>query len=235
MIEFLNTYNNRKEEIQNFIKFMEVLECLENTKGSDNLLSIFLHSSTMNYQSLINILKSNLSLMLYNIIEFSVSNLLDGLYTEIFIKRLTYNDVNKELKKLWHETQFRGIRDPNASFNTFIDKSKCIVDWITEKKILQMSPKNTMPSGNLDSITLQKVFSSHGIKINTSSPNYRPDIFDNIKVSRNNLAHGSFSFSDALKDFSISDIKRKSDFVLNFLDELIVAVKEYTDKEYYKN
>ena len=235
MIEFLNTYNDRKEEIQNFIEFMKVLEKLENKKNDNDLVSMFLHSGAMKYQSLINILKSNLSLMLYNIIEFSVSNLLDNLYTEISIKGLTYNDVNEDLKKLWHETQFRGARDPNTSFNTFIDKSKYIVDWIIEKKTLQMNPKNTMPGGNLDSITLKQVFNSHGIKIDTSSPNYRPDIFDNIKSNRNNLAHGSFSFSDALKDSSISDVKRKSDFVLKFLDELIIIVKEYTDKEGYKS
>lgn len=239
MSGFLNTYstyNERKDEIRNFIKFMESLEELESENGNNSLINTFLLQNSMNYQTLINILKSNLSLMIYNIIEFSVSNLLDGLYTKIFAQRLTYDDVSKELKNLWHEAQYRGSRDPNASFNTFINKSKYIVDWITGKKPLQkISPKNTMPGGNLDGTALEKVFKSHGIEINSKSPNYRPDIFNNIKINRNNLAHGSFSFSDALKDSSISDLKKKSEFVLNFIDELVITVKEYAEKESYKH
>ena len=57
----------------------------------------------------------------------------------------------------------------------------------------------------------------------------------NIKTNRNNLAHGSVSFADALENSSISDLKSKSIILLNFLDELIVSVKEYTNNKKYKN
>ena len=80
MSDFLNTYSNRKREILNFIKFIEYVEGVEIT-GADIPLYEFLHSGNtldnITYQSLINILKSNLSLMLYNILEYSVSGLLE--------------------------------------------------------------------------------------------------------------------------------------------------------------
>ncbi len=237
MSDFLNTYSNRKTEILNFIKFIEYIEYTE-IKGSDTPLYKFLHSdidlNSITYQSLINILKSNLSLMLYNILEYSVSGLLEELYTEISLNKLSYSDVSEKIQAIWHETQFKSAKDPNSNFNTLLKKSKQLLDFVTTKEIMCLSPRDTIPGGNLDGKILQKLFDSHGIKINLSSVNYRPDILENIKTNRNNLAHGSVSFADALMSSSIADLKIKADFLIKFLDELIASVQNYTNTGRYR-
>lgn len=237
MSDFLNTYSNRKREILNFIKFIEYVEGVEIT-GADIPLYEFLHSGNtldnITYQSLINILKSNLSLMLYNILEYSVSGLLEELYTEISINKLSYSDVSEKIQALWHEVQLKNTRDPNANFNTLLKKSKQLLDFVTTKEIMYLSPRDTIPAGNLDGKILQKLFNSHGIKINLSSANYRPDILENIKTNRNDLAHGSVSFTDALMSSSISDLKGKANLLINFLDELIESVQKYTKSGLYR-
>ena len=57
----------------------------------------------LTYQALINILKSNVSLMIYNIIEYTVTNLIDSIYDEIRINHLSYIDVNDSIRSLWRK------------------------------------------------------------------------------------------------------------------------------------
>ena len=57
---------------------------------------------------------------------------------------------------------------------------------------------------------------------------------ENIKSSRNNLAHGAVSFVDAVREDSISDIKRNEQFVVGFLEELIDVVVLYIAEQKYK-
>lgn len=82
MIALKGTYENRKKEINNFIELMKFFEG-KKIRVEENEISFdefFYEGETqiaLSYQELINILKSNLSLMIYNIIEYTVSGLVD--------------------------------------------------------------------------------------------------------------------------------------------------------------
>ena len=135
----------------------------------------------MTYQSLINILKSNVSLMIYNIIEYTVTNLIDSIYDEIRVNHLSYIDVNDSIRNLWRKTILRSVNDPNANFSTFLRKNEEIISAILSNNELNMYAKNTLPGGNLDGTSIKETFESHGIQVRTSSRNYRPDILIGIK------------------------------------------------------
>ena len=106
MITFQDTYDSRKNEIENFLELMKFLEQKENERedGKSKFSEFFypeyggIH---LTYQALINILKSNVSLMIYNIIEYTVTNLIDSIYDEIRINHLSYIDVNDSIRSLW--------------------------------------------------------------------------------------------------------------------------------------
>ncbi len=109
MIAFQDTYDDRKKEIEDFLELMEFLETKENDRVDGvSKFSEFFHSEgtgiRLTYQSLINILKSNVSLMIYNIIEYTVANLIDSIYDEIRMNRLSYVDVNESIQGLWRKT-----------------------------------------------------------------------------------------------------------------------------------
>ena len=86
----------------------------------------------------------------------------------------------------------------------------------------------------MDGISIRETFESHGIQVKTNSQNYRPDILAGIKDNRNNLAHGSVSFVDAVREDSLADIRRNESFVTGFLDELIETVSTYISEQKYK-
>ena len=239
MIAFQDTYDDRKKEIEDFLELMEFLETKENDRVDGvSKFSKFFHSEgtgiRLTYQSLINILKSNVSLMIYNIIEYTVANLIDSIYDEIRMNRLSYVDVNESIQGLWRKTILKSTSDPNANFNTFLKKNEEIITTILRNTTLEMNSRNTLPSGNLDGVSIKRTFESHGIQLQTRSRNYRPDILEGIKENRNNLAHGSVSFVDAVRSDSISDIRKNETFVVAFLEELIDTVTTYIDEKKYK-
>lgn len=240
MITFRDTYDSRKKEIEDFLELMEFLQAKESIR-EDGLseFSRFFHEGeiqiSMTYQALINILKSNVSLMIYNLIEYTVSNLVDSIYDEIKTNNLSYVDVNSSIKALWRKTILKAANDPNANFNTFLKKNEEIITSILENSTIDMRSRNTLPAGNLDGKTIRETFESHGIRVSTNSANYRPDILEGIKENRNNLAHGAVSFVEAVRSDSISDIRRNENFVVAFLEELIETVSVYIQEQKYKN
>ena len=237
---FLTTYEDRKKELRDFFNLLEFLEKKENAKdesGFSEFEKIFHNGEnriSFTYQQLINILKSNASLMIYSIIEFTVANLVESIYDEIKVQKLSYIDVSDSIKKLWSESALKSATDPNASFNTFFKKHEEVVQDILCCHIAKITAKQTLPAGNLDGKTIKDTFAAHGITVFTQSENYRPDLLRIIKDNRNNLAHGSVSFVEALQMQSIADIKGNATTIIFFLDELIVLVKEYIEQQKYR-
>lgn len=241
MIEtFLTAYEERKEELKEFIEVMEFFEKKEKSRieSGQSEFDQFFHGIDgigFSYQQLINILKSNASLMVYSIIEFTVSNLVQSIYDEIKVQGLSYLEVSESIRKIWREALLKkAANDPNASFNTFLKKHEAIIQDILCCKILQVTSRQTLPGGNLDGEAIKHTFAAHGIKIYTGSENFRPDLLESIKNSRNNLAHGSVSFVEAMSQNGIDDIKKTAVKVLLFLDELVDLVKEYIKTQQYK-
>lgn len=239
MIELQELYNIRKQEIEKFIeliKFLQNKEMNRNDEGSD--FDEFFHGQEgirLSYQDLSNILKSNLSLMIYNLIEFTVTNLVECIYDRIEMENLAYIDINDCLKKLWTATILKFSKDPSANHNTFIKKSEYIIEQIISRSTITMNPRDTLPAGNLDGDTIKETMQKHGVVVDYSSDNYRPDVLRSIREKRNDLAHGSVSFVEALRDSSIEDIETKYNLVFQFLDELIKNVSDYLDNKCYKN
>lgn len=239
MFTLKDTYESRKSEINNFIELMSFLEkkkiiVQEEGVSFDDFFYGRDISIAFTYQELINILKSNVSLMMYNIIEYTVSGLIDCIYDEIRMQSLSYIDVNNSIKKVWRTSVLRAVKDPGANFNTFLKKNEEIINYILSQATLNIHARESLPAGNLDGISIKETFESHGVQIKIHSENFRPDILRSIKENRNSLAHGSVSFVDAVRDDSIQDFEKYHGFITLFLEELIDVVDEYIEIQKYK-
>lgn len=235
----LSVYTIRKKEIDDFIKIMSLLEKYENTKNNSGLSKfeeIFKFKENnidLCYGDIINILKSNVSLMIYNIVEYTISYLLDCIYDEIKNKKLSYKDVNNFIRARWREIYLKSLKDPNSNYSTVIKKNENMINFILNNKIIELQARNNLPEGNLDGETINKLFCLHGIKLDYSNKKYRPDLLKNIKDKRNNLAHGSVSFVEALRDQSIKDIENSKNFITSFLWQTIIVVSNYIKNREY--
>lgn len=238
MVAILEIYNTRKQEIDSFIELIKFLEIKKrNRDDEDSEFDKFFYCEdgiNLTYQSFTNILKSNVSLMIYNLIEFTITNLIERIYDEIRRNRLSYTDVNEFIKNLWTTTILKSTNDPNASHSTFVKKSEYLINKIVNSSTIELKSRDTLPAGNLDGEKICDTLKKHGIGMRTSSTNYRPDILKKVREKRNDLAHGTVSFVEALRDDSISDIESNKVFITNFLEEIIDNVSQYIENEYYK-
>ena len=135
MFTLKDTYESRKREINSFIELMKFLEgkkisVQENEVSFDDFFYGEESSIDLSYQELINILKSNVSLMMYNIIEYTVSGLVDCIYDEIRMQNLSYIDVNESIREVWRKNILKVTKDPGANFNTFLKRNEEIINYI---------------------------------------------------------------------------------------------------------
>lgn len=230
-----DTYERRKTEIEKLIATMQLLEKKETIEhdGISEFKTFFSTSEyeVLTFQEMINILKSNVSLMIYNIIEYSVTNLVENIYSEIGKKELKYIDINDEIKKIWRRTKLKIVYDPTASRDEIMKLNEKMIDEIISEATIELHYRQTVKGGNLDGQEIIKTFKSHGLEI--SKENFREDILKSIKDKRNDLAHGAVSFVEAMRDKTIGDIKESSEKINKFLETLISDVEQYLAEERY--
>lgn len=239
MIALREVFTQRKDEIQKFVELMQFLERKKiMPEEGEETFEQFFHGKVglqFSYQELINVLKSNYALMLYNIIEYTVTGLMETIYDEIKMGGLSYIEVNESIRTIWRKAMVKPLKDPNSNHTTFIKRNEEIIEEILGRKVLVIKAKDTLPGGNLDGQAITQIFRDHGLTIDMHSSNYRPDILKSLKDNRNNLAHGTVSFVEALRDDSINDLKENCDLVIAFLEELIQEVEQYIVIEGFRN
>lgn len=180
----------RLGEIKAFIFMMEVLQSreMEKDKKGNSLFNKFFNnkkgtsSRELSYSDTINILKSNAYLMMYNVIEFTVSNLIELIYEDIKINNLSYKDVSESIRKIFLNNYIKPLNDPNASFRTILKKIEELASFMINSDVLILNRKDSLPAGNLDGKNIKKIMSSHGIKLNFRDQVC--NIFDNLKQKK---------------------------------------------------
>lgn len=180
------------------------------------------------------VIRSNVKIMIYNIIEFSVTSLFQAIYDRLEDENCSYVDVSEELRALWHHTRMRKLSDPSASNETAERTSKGLLDEVIANTTVHITARQTMSGGNLDGKDILKLFDNHGISVHTTGSGYREDELKDIKDRRNALAHGSISFADAGNQVTTSELAELITRVDSFLMQLRSDVMSYLDSGEYK-
>ena len=88
--------------------------------------------------------------------------------------------------------------------------------------------------GNVDAEVINKVLDSYGI--DNLTPIMKPDWqrFNDIKKKRNDLTHGSISFSD-LRDTTVQEIKHLNQVVEGVINDFFLKIRRYKlEKKYFE-
>lgn len=198
-----------------------------------------LPSSTPDVTLVSSVIRSNVKLMIYNIIEYSVTNLMQAIYDRVKDEGCGYAEVSEKLQSIWHHTQmYNGLSDPKASNSTAESISKRLLDHVVKNNVLQFSVRNTIAGGNLDADKILKLFDDHGISIHDDIANCKRDEIKSelkdIKNRRNDLAHGSISFAEASNQVTTSELAELVNHVDSFLMQLRKDVSTYLNAGEYR-
>lgn len=204
-------FNERKNEINTYFGYLNQYQ----PQNADD--------------SLFKILKSNLILMLYNLVESSISNAIEEIHNNIHLKSASFNDLKTELKSLI----INYIKNVNSE--EFVKNINNIATDII-KHSFNTEAKKKLFSGNIDGKKIRILSSKYGFDSNTGSTKVGyGDCLRTIKDKRNDLAHGTYSFTEVGKDYSIQDLTSMKDETINYIESILGNIEQYLLNDKFKN
>ena len=222
MQAILDMFDERVQEIDLYFEAIKELD-----RGSIG------HATDTHYfnEEFIKILKANTLLMIYNLVESTVMGGILEIYDKVKQEGLTYSGVRKDI---WFAYKFMQVYDQQAHFNSYKSKALEIINSILNGEIIELDRKATAISGNLDAQQIRNVCNEHGIRFSAEEGSRGGIVLETVKERRNDLAHGTLSFAECGRDYSIDqliDIKKET---VLFLKGLLTGMKKYYDEQQYK-
>lgn len=217
------------ERVQEINLYFEAIKELDRNSNEDSSTEAYFNSE------FIKILKANTLLMVYNLVESTVMGGILEIYDKVKQEGLTYAGVRKEIKDIWFSYKFRQVYDQQAHYNSYKGKALEIVNSILVGEVIELDRKATAISGNLDAQQIRNVCSEHGIIFQPDAKSRGGIVLETVKERRNDLAHGTLSFAECGRDYSIKDLGKIKDQAVLFLRGLLASMKQYYDEKQYQS
>lgn len=225
-------FDERMEDINDYLSFVELLInkkpnlIYKNEGGGDVVQDVDL--------DITHILKANAYIILYNLIEATISNAIEDIHN-VFASdvNLCVDTVTLNLTKI----AFKNIDTKTMSEIDFSNDnvSKTIFKtWLAAHKKLVEANKNPLFSGNVDARKIREVADKYGFSYETDEGKTRNgSTLVSIKTARNSLAHGAESFRSKGQNASIDEIITMKDEVFNYLNCILQNIEKYLDDKVY--
>ncbi|MGC8541774.1 MAG: MAE_28990/MAE_18760 family HEPN-like nuclease [Phycisphaerae bacterium] len=172
-------------------------------------------------------------LMLYNLVESTVKGAVAEIYEEIKRKRCTVYDVSQCLQGQWVDQQF-WIAPHEATPTTYRKRTAQILQDAMDKKPLSLAPEKLNIGGNIDADAVRKICRDHGVTLQVYKRAKGGTELDTVKDQRNALAHGTISFVECGRNYTVSDMKRISAECLNFTKGFVRSVDRFIKNGGYR-
>ena len=259
-MSFIQDFEDRVGEIDKYFEFLSLIDNLPQISHIHNLkgLRIVVEGNARSplagaisdagiyavTQDLRKILKATSFLLLYNLVEGSMTAALNDYFNALSVKRAPYQQLKPEIRALWlrYKHKLFEKRQPseivNALNNLFSEifeilpkthKSDDGPITVTDYAAYASMTGKTDFSGNLDAAKIRKLSQIYGFKLPT------PDTCASlvtVKNRRNTLAHGNSTFLETGKESLEFLIKIKEETVF-FMRSVLSAIDESIREEVF--
>ena len=220
----LEIYKDRIAEIE--LYFKSIKQLYENQ-----------HTSEIKYDfyadDFLKMLKANALLMIYNLVESSIMGGIIEIYDEMKANGSSYNNVRKEIRDIWFYFKFNQVYDKKAHYNSYREKAMEIINSIMSDEIISLDRKATDISGNLNAEKIRQICKEHGIEYSIDANCRGGVVIDDVKNKRNNLAHGTISFVECGREYSVEELVKIKDETVKFLDGILAGMENYYNSKLY--
>ncbi len=163
--------------------------------------------------------KASALLMLYNLMESAVTNAVESIFDELEKEAISFDICREEIRLV----VLGNLRQH--------DPRKLVADLnaLATDIVIKTFRKDEIVSGNVDARRIRDVAKQYGFL----EPTCRGDRLLAVKSHRNDLAHGSKSFAEVGRLYSVSDIQEIECEVIAYLTEMLTNVAEYLTTKGY--
>jgi hypothetical protein len=187
---------------------------------------------TVDNRRFFKICKSNLILMLYNLVEACTVNGMLEIYDSLKEEQCSYDEVIDEIKNIWTKSKISEIYGPTTAQATYENRIKEVINDITNEAPIKLTRNALGISGNLDAKKIKDICDMHRIRYRVRTDGVS---LKQVKDKRNDLAHGDISFSSCMRDLTIEDLGNIKDEVCGFLSDILEGMEKYYDNKLYIN
>lgn len=232
MLEIIEEFESRVIEVELYFNF------IEQTSIPNASIGDFYAKDTPAIKienDLKKILKANLFILLYNLVESSFTKTLNKLIQEINNSHCKYGMLIPEIRKIWlqDETKFFSKKVPKTDGKTGnkLDYYFSIIDNLLEH-VLSI-PENKDISGNLDAKSIRELTAKYGALSETINK-IKAEQLNKVKNKRNLLSHGNISFLECGRDETPESLKIIKDQVISFMRAVLCELEIKIEQQYYK-
>lgn len=193
-------FDKRCLEVEDYIKY---LISLEKTTGIDT--------------TLMSIMKASALLMIYNLVESTITNAIESIFDHLRSEKIGFIAVDDHLKAM----VLKCARETNPK-----DLVKRMRNEVLDLAVAAFK-KDSVFSGNVDSRKIREVLDDYGI---TRTGSYSESVLLEIKSARNDLAHGAKSFSELGKDQTAAELSKKHRAAKTLLHRALKDVESHISK-----
>lgn len=204
----------RKEEIEEFFEHLLQLETEAEEKRK---------SGKSSEATLQETLKATSFLLLYNLVESTLTQAINAIYDDLKEKNIRYSQVTEKLQErvIKNLSTKQDVKKLQQKFTTY---DNVVISGFDEKSLF---------SGNIDAKELRKVAEEYGFSYKTNRRARKGAHLLTIKTQRNKLAHGDDSFSDTGRNYTIQELKEIKDSCIAYLEDILKNIDKYIDEQDY--
>ena len=262
-MDFLKDFDERRIEVEKYFEFILIID---NLNKIENINSIKKYSYVVNSrkrfplrqvidnngaygitQDLRKILKATAFLILYNLIEGSITSAINEYFNSFSSKKTKYKDFKPFIKSAWLKYKYNlfSKKKPEEIVNFIENLFEEIVEIIPKEINDKQTNTNTILydysayiseigkseiSGNIDARKIRELSTLYGFKLPS---NDQCDSLVKVKNNRNKLAHGENTFTDIGKE-SIENLIQIKDESIAFLKSVLKEINKSIMIEIYK-
>lgn len=234
--ELITAFNERKSEVETYIEFLQLLE--ESAKSGRPKLENVDHAISTLQQK---ILYSSVYLQLYNLVESTITSCIDAVSTAATKSgSLKAKDLTEALRTEW----VRGIARTHIELN--LDKRLAATmelcnHLINNHSVIELNIEKG-GGGNWDDTEIEGISRRIGFTLNVNEVIYnnikRPfkdgkGSLQLVKQLRNDLAHGSISFSECANEVTVSELRNLMNNTVSYLHEVVLSFDSYINGSKY--
>ncbi|MEM8723434.1 MAG: MAE_28990/MAE_18760 family HEPN-like nuclease [Cyanobacteria bacterium P01_G01_bin.39] len=164
-------------------------------------------------------------LLLYNLIEATMRNAIEAIFTDITNKDISFNDLKYEIQLIIIDN----VKKNKSSKNLLENLTDISLDIISAS-----FSSDKLFSGNIDAKKIKRLAMLYGFSCTTDvQKTQNGNDLLRIKTNRNDLAHGFKSFEEVGRGTNTEELLEIKDRVINYLQRIVKNIEDYISKQEY--
>jgi hypothetical protein len=177
---------------------------------------------------LVKVLKANMFILLYNLVESSIRQSLVEVFDTITSEGMPYADASDHIKKIWISVGHRKFKDKSDDqiFQALASLAQDIVEIEFGDGFIS--------GGNLDGRKIRDLSERYGFSCAVHRNAKNGVKLYEVKKHRNDLAHGLVSFSECGRNYTVSDLRKTKHEVEMYLRGILRNISRYLEMKQFR-